>query len=68
MQAMVMGRAGAAPGAAGAVGHLDAASLPSSTSLQPHPGLSELLSSPGPAQSCCNFHSGLPRASIARET
>lgn len=37
VQAVVMGRAGAAPGATGAVGHLGAASPPSSTSLQPHP-------------------------------
>lgn len=67
MQAVVVGRAGAAPGAAAALGHLGAASPPSSTSLSLIPSLSVLLSSPGPALSCCNFHSGLPRASIARE-
>lgn len=37
MQGVVMGRAGAAPGATGALGHLGAASPPRSTSLQSHP-------------------------------
>lgn len=34
---VAVGRAGAAPGAAAALGHLGAASPPSNTSLQPHP-------------------------------